>query len=91
MVSHLGLRTHDLLYKKIGNIIAEILSAREKTECYQEVASHVFVLLLLIIIFGFFLSGDLPSNLRSFHRNFPTDQLCQSRICFLLGSVSGFG
>ena len=27
MVAHLGLRTNELLYEEIGNIIAEILSA----------------------------------------------------------------
>ena len=40
MVAHLGLRTHELLYEEIGNIIAEILSAWEKAECYEEVANH---------------------------------------------------
>ena len=39
MVAHLGLRTHELLYEKIGNIIAEILLAWEKVECYEEVAN----------------------------------------------------
>ena len=29
---HIGLRTHELLYKEMGNIIAEI--------CYEEVANH---------------------------------------------------
>ena len=27
MVAHLGLRTHELLYREVGNIIAETLSA----------------------------------------------------------------
>ena len=27
MVAHLGLRTHELLYEEIGNIIADILTA----------------------------------------------------------------
>ena len=40
MVVHLGLRTHVLLHVEIGNIIAEILSAWEKAECYKEVANH---------------------------------------------------
>ena len=40
MVAHLGLRTHELLYEEIGNIIADILSASEKAKCYEEVASH---------------------------------------------------
>ena len=40
MVSHLGLRTHELLCEEIGNIIAEMLSAREKTDCYEEVVNH---------------------------------------------------
>ena len=37
MVANLGLRTYDLLYEEIGNIIAEILSAWEKAECYEQV------------------------------------------------------
>ena len=40
MVAHLGLRTHELLYEEIGNIIAETLSAWEKAECYEEVDNH---------------------------------------------------
>ena len=40
MVAHLGLSTHKLLYKETGNVIAEILSAGEKAECYEEVANH---------------------------------------------------
>ena len=40
MVAHLGLRTHELLYEEINTIIAEILSAWEKVEYYEEVASH---------------------------------------------------
>ena len=32
MFAHLGLRTHEPLYKEIGNIIAEISSAWAKTE-----------------------------------------------------------
>ena len=40
MVAHLGLRTHELIYEEIGNIIAEILSAWKKAECYEEVAYH---------------------------------------------------
>ena len=40
MVAHLGLRTHELLYEEIGNIIAEILLVWEKTECYENVANH---------------------------------------------------
>ena len=39
MVAHLGLRTHELLHEDIGNIIADILSAWEKTEYYNEVAN----------------------------------------------------
>ena len=34
MVAHLGLRTHELLYEEIGNIIAEILTVWEKAKCY---------------------------------------------------------
>ena len=37
MVAHLGLRTHEILYKEIGNIIAGILSAWES---YEAVANH---------------------------------------------------
>ena len=40
MVAHLGLRTNELLYGEIGNIIAEILSAWEKAESYEEEANH---------------------------------------------------
>ena len=40
MVAHLGLRTHELLSEKIGNIITEILSPWEKAECYEEVTNH---------------------------------------------------
>ena len=40
MVAHLGLRTHELRYEEIGNIIAEILSAWENAECYEELANH---------------------------------------------------
>ena len=40
MVAHLGMRTHDLLYDEIGNIIDDIFSAREKAVCYEEVANH---------------------------------------------------
>ena len=40
MVAHLGLCTHELLYEEIGNIIAEILSAWEEAECYNEVVNH---------------------------------------------------
>ena len=40
MDAHLGLRPHELLYKEIGNIIDEILSACKKVECYEEVANH---------------------------------------------------
>ena len=37
MVVHLGLRTYDLPYEEIGNIITEILPAWEKAE---KVANH---------------------------------------------------
>ena len=40
MVAHLGLRTHQLYYEEIGIIIAEILSAWEKIECYEKIADH---------------------------------------------------
>ena len=39
MVAHLVLRTNELLYGEIGNIIAEIVSAWEKV-CYEEIADH---------------------------------------------------
>ena len=39
MVVHLRLRTYKLLYREISNVIAEILSAWEKAECYEDVAS----------------------------------------------------
>ena len=45
MVAHLGLRTHELPYEEIGNIIAEILSAGQKEECYEEVTIHSHSLL----------------------------------------------
>ena len=34
------LRIHELLYAEIGNIISEIISAREKAEYYEEVANN---------------------------------------------------
>ena len=37
MVAHLGLHTH-VRYVEIGSIIAEVLSAWEKAECYIEAA-----------------------------------------------------
>ena len=40
MIAHLKLRTHKLLYEEVGNIIAEILSAWEKAESYEEEANH---------------------------------------------------
>ena len=40
MVAHLGLRTRELLYEEIDNIITEISSAWEKAECYVEVDNH---------------------------------------------------
>ena len=40
MVAYFRLRTHELLYKEMGNIIAEILSAWEIAECNEEVANH---------------------------------------------------
>ena len=48
MVVHLELRTHELHFEKIGNIFAEILSAWEKSECYEEVAKHYQRVLTLI-------------------------------------------
>ena len=40
LVAHLGLRTHELFYEEIGNIIAEILSPWEKAEDFKEVGNH---------------------------------------------------
>ena len=48
MVAPLELRTHKLLYEKMGNIFPEILSAREKTECYEEIANHSQYIFTLI-------------------------------------------
>ena len=41
MVAHLRLRTHDLLNEEIGNVITDILSAREKAECYGKQLSNL--------------------------------------------------
>ena len=35
MVAHLGLRTYELFFEEIGNIIVEIFSAWKKAECYD--------------------------------------------------------
>ena len=40
MVAHLGLRTLELLYEEIGNIITENLSACENAGWFEEVANH---------------------------------------------------
>ena len=48
MVANLGLRTHELLCEEIGNNIAELLSAWEKTECHEEVANHTQRIFTLI-------------------------------------------
>ena len=40
MVDHFGLRTHELIHEEIGNIIAGILSAREKAEGSEEIANY---------------------------------------------------
>ena len=53
MVAHLGLRTYELLYEEIGNIIAELLSAGEKSECSWEVVHHSQRIFTLIQIFFF--------------------------------------
>ena len=53
MVVHLGLRTHELPYVEIGNIIADISPAGENAECYEEVANHS-QLWFKIISFGYF-------------------------------------
>ena len=46
IVALLRLRIHELVYEEIGSIIAEILSAREKAECYEEVTNYFNVSLL---------------------------------------------
>ena len=43
MVPHLVLRTHELLYEEIDNIMSEILSDWEKAENYEEVANHALL------------------------------------------------
>ena len=56
MVAHLGLRTHELFYEEIGNNIAEILLAREKTECCEEVENHswcIFTFIQIVFFFSF--------------------------------------
>ena len=54
--AHLGLRTRELLYEEISNIISEILSAWEKAEWFDEVANHsqrIFTFIKDISIFFF--------------------------------------
>ena len=41
MFAYWGLRTRELIYEEIGNIIAEIVSAWEKAECYEDLANHL--------------------------------------------------
>ena len=56
MVAQLGLRTHELLYEEICNIIADILSVREKAGSYEEGANHakpIFTLIHNNIFWGF--------------------------------------
>ena len=48
MVAYLGLRTHELLFEEIGNIIDEVLSVYKKAECYEEVANYYQRILNLI-------------------------------------------
>ena len=40
MVAQLGLRTQELLYEEIGNIIIDMWSAWIKAEYFEEVAHH---------------------------------------------------
>ena len=40
MVAHLGLRTNELLYEEIVNIIGEIVSVWEKAEYYQPLPTY---------------------------------------------------
>ena len=50
MVAHLGSRTYELLYEEICKIIAEILTAWKKAECYEEVAtSQPFIRIFTLI------------------------------------------
>ena len=55
MVAHLGLRTHELPYEEIGIIIAEILSAGQKEECYEEVAIYSQRIFILVQNNNFFI------------------------------------
>ena len=48
MVPYLGLRTHELLYEEIVNIIGELLSAWKKAKCYKD----SFFTLTKILILG---------------------------------------
>ena len=49
MVANFGLRTHELLHEEIGDIIAEIVSAK----CYEEVASHFRRIIQNLHFWGF--------------------------------------
>ena len=78
MVAHLGLRTHELPFEVIGNIIAEVLAVWEKEVCYEEVANHyqhIFTLIQMVILNERYVkNGWLPQlggplNFRSFHQN----------------------
>ena len=58
MVAHLGMRTHELLFEEIGIIIADVSSAWEKAECYEEVANHsqrIFTLIKITMLQFFIL------------------------------------
>ena len=63
MVAHLGLRNQELLYEEIGNSIAEILSAREKSECYEPTILNVSFSLFKILLFGVFLHSEMSNHL----------------------------
>ena len=56
MVAQLRLRTHELLYEEIGNLIAEILSAWQKAECYHP--PWIFNWILKKLFFGGFYIHD---------------------------------
>ena len=56
MVAHVGLRTHEVLYEEISNIIAEILQPKRKAKCYEEAANYFqrfFTLIENNIFLGF--------------------------------------
>ena len=63
MVAHYWLRTQELLYEEIDNIMAEILSAWQKAECYEEVANHSKCIFTSILWYAWW--NEQPSNLKT--------------------------